>query len=490
MTTVDAGPGTKFFVENDSDSQARNARRNSPLKRIAMKFTSRIAIGIALCAATLLAPVTARAQAPVTDDTYSQRGREWTNGGAPLVVVQSPNVNGYLRFNLSVFPANLQSGDIEKATLKLFVNSVQGAGTMYVCRPRTQSAMGWKKILRGSEPSCDPGTDAIPVLMTKDMILNYVVIDITPIAQYWYQNPGTNNGIGLFSTNPSTSSSSGCFVSFVSKEGPQVGHDAQLDFVINPSALASSLFPQCHQANLASHRHGYMGQRVRPVQRVRLGRQDQRAPRAPPAQRELPAGEGRNRCDWRNRRGCHGTTGALGKGATGSTGPTGPAGTGATGAAGAVGPKGATGATGVTGATGPAGPTGAGTTGATGAQRTGGLFSPRSNWPGRTARRCRHQRKQWRDRSRGRDWRNGNRWLRVERFLVAAQTYAPNSVVYFNGSSYVTATGATASPFPVRTQLGRSSLKKAQPAPPAPQELEQRARLARPVPPANRAPMD
>ena len=70
----------------------------------------------------------------MTDDTYSQRGHEWTNGSAPLVVVQSPNVNGYLRFNLAVFPPNLQSGDIQQATLKLFVNSVQGAGTMYVCR--------------------------------------------------------------------------------------------------------------------------------------------------------------------------------------------------------------------------------------------------------------------------------------------------------------------------------------------------------------------
>ena len=286
MTTVDAGPGTKFFAENDSDSQAPNPRRHSPLKRIAMKFTSRIAIGIALCAATLLAPVTARAQAPVTDDTYSQRGREWTNGGAPLVVVQSPNVNGYLRFNLSVFPANLQSGDIEKATLKLFVNSVQGAGTMYVCR--LEPNQPWdEKILRGSEPSCDPGTDAIPVLMTKDMILNYVVIDITPIAQYWYQNPGTNNGIGLFSTNPSTSSSSDVFVSFVSKEGPQVGHDAQLDFVINPSALAASLFPQATKPVSQATGTGPTGPTGPTDQPVRRVQQEQKAPRVPPAQREL-----------------------------------------------------------------------------------------------------------------------------------------------------------------------------------------------------------
>src|SRR5271156_3159824 len=229
MTNAEAGPGQNFSPIDPQEMKAPNARPLSTFKRYAMKFTSRITIGIALCAASLLAPVVAHAQAPVTDDTYSQRGREWSNGSAPLVVVQSPNVNGYLRFNLSVFPPNLQSGDIEKATLKLFVNSVQGAGTMYVCRLEANQPWDEKK-LGGSEPSCDPGTEAIPVLMTKDMILNYVVIDVTPIAQYWYQNPGTNNGIGLFSTNPSTSAASDVFVSFVSKEGPQIGRDAQFVF--------------------------------------------------------------------------------------------------------------------------------------------------------------------------------------------------------------------------------------------------------------------
>ncbi|MGB9335446.1 MAG: hypothetical protein WCB14_10600, partial [Candidatus Acidiferrales bacterium] len=126
-----------------------------------MKFTRTAAAVIALGAVSLLAPVAARAQSPVTDDTYSQRGREWTNGSAPLVVVQSPNVNSYLRFNLSVFPPNLQSGDIQQATLKLFVNSVQGAGTMYVCRLEANQPWSEKLLGRGVEPSCDPGTDAI-----------------------------------------------------------------------------------------------------------------------------------------------------------------------------------------------------------------------------------------------------------------------------------------------------------------------------------------
>ena len=118
------------------------------LNRLAASVSSKRVFLSALAALFFLAPGLARAQAPVTDDTYSQRGREWTNGGAPLVVVQSPNVNGYLRFNLSVFPPNLQSGDIEKATLKLFVNSVQGAGTMYVCRLEANQPWDEKNFAR------------------------------------------------------------------------------------------------------------------------------------------------------------------------------------------------------------------------------------------------------------------------------------------------------------------------------------------------------
>ena len=203
------GSAHKIAASNSGLSSQRKSSSEFKtfLATLASSVSSKRVFLSALAAIFFLAPGLAHAQAPVTDDTYSQRGREWTNGGAPVVVVQSPNVNSYLRFNLSVFPPNLQSGEIEKATLKLFVNSVQGAGTMYVCR--LQANQGWdEKTLIAGEPACDPSTDAIPVLMTKDMILNYVVIDVTPIARYWYENPGSNNGIGLFSTNPSTSAAS------------------------------------------------------------------------------------------------------------------------------------------------------------------------------------------------------------------------------------------------------------------------------------------
>ncbi len=189
MTTAHAGSGPTRYPGHPDDLQAREASRRFSLKRTAMNVARKTALALTLGAVSLLAPIAARAQAPVTDDTYSTRGGAWNNGSSPLVIVQSPNTNGYVRFNLSVFPPDMQPGDIQKATLKMFVNSVQGAGTLYVCRLEANQAWD-EKTLVGREPACDPGTEAIPALMTKDMILNYVVIDVTPIVQYWYANPG------------------------------------------------------------------------------------------------------------------------------------------------------------------------------------------------------------------------------------------------------------------------------------------------------------
>ncbi len=93
----------------------------------------------------------------------------------------------------------------------------------------------------------------------------------------------------------------------------------------------------------------------------------------------------------------------------------------------------------MTGATGPAGPTGAGTTGATGPQGpAGSAGTAGATGPAGAQGPAGHQRKQWRDRSdRCATGATGTAGL-VWQGTWSAQTYAANSVVYFNGSSYVT----------------------------------------------------
>ncbi|HUJ81741.1 MAG TPA: hypothetical protein VLW83_07650, partial [Candidatus Acidoferrales bacterium] len=76
--TIDAA-SSEIFTPEISNGDSR-----SHLDRIATSLFSRRVIFSALIAFFFFVPSLARAQAPVTDDTYSQRGREWTNGSAPL----------------------------------------------------------------------------------------------------------------------------------------------------------------------------------------------------------------------------------------------------------------------------------------------------------------------------------------------------------------------------------------------------------------------
>src|ERR1700683_5597101 len=90
---------------------------------------------LSLLCLSFLIPGLARAQSPVTDDTYAQSGTSGTNGHNIYLVVSSPNTNAYVRFSLADIPSTITSSGIEKATLRLFVNNIPNtAGNFYICR--------------------------------------------------------------------------------------------------------------------------------------------------------------------------------------------------------------------------------------------------------------------------------------------------------------------------------------------------------------------
>ena len=300
---------------------------------------------VALLGFFFLAPLLAWAQAPATDDTYAQSGSSLNNGASSSLLVESPSVNTYIRFNLAAFPSTLTSSDVQQGTLRLFVNKVTMPGSFYICRlaANPSGATAWtESTLNGvNAPACDTTTAPIAVSVTTSQNSDYVLVDITPIVQYWYANPGTNNGIGLMATDPGVGGANSIEVTFVSKEAQQLGHDTELDLVLNGTGSGSaSLASEASQAAPAA-----------------TGSSGTTGPTGPTG----PTGA----------TGATGPTGA--KGATGTTGPTGA--TGATGA-GTTGATGAKGATGTTGSTGATGATGAGTTGATGAKGATGTTGP------------------------------------------------------------------------------------------------------------------
>ena len=292
---------------------------------------------------SLFSPALARAQAPVTDDTYAQNGTSGNNGTNVHLVVASPNTNAYIRFSLAEIPSTLNGSSVEKATLRLFVNDVAiTAGNFYICRLEANQVWTEDTLTGLNHPGCDLTTPAIEAAVPSGAHQDYLLVDITPIVQYWLNNSGTNNGIGIWSSNPSTSVGTGVNVTFDAKEDTDTSHDPQMDIVLTTGGSAGATGPT-----------GPTGATGAQVQRVPQAQPGHRVGRkARPARRVQQDATGH----WRNwTDGPTGTAGTNGtNGVNGATGPTGP-----TGAAGAAGAKGATGSTGPTGVTGPTGTTGA-----------------------------------------------------------------------------------------------------------------------------------
>jgi hypothetical protein len=100
--------------------------------------------------------------------------------------------NGYLQFNLGVFPA-LTPAQVQKATLVLYLESGGGPGTVSVCAAST--AWSATAITGTHAPSCAAGTTASFAVTTAQLASGaFVSIDVTPIVQSWY-NGVANNGL-------------------------------------------------------------------------------------------------------------------------------------------------------------------------------------------------------------------------------------------------------------------------------------------------------
>jgi len=285
-----------------------------------------VRLGLLAFAGLCLVPFESAAQtAPPIADTFSNSAKATTNYGTnPMMMVQ-PGYTSFVQFNLSPLPAGAV---VEKATLRLFLDSVTGKGQIDVYEAKN----AWSEALLNynNEPLLGASATGLhPVSLNTSTLNQFVLIDITPLVTGWVNGTIPNNGVAIALVG-----STGSF-SFDTKESTLTSHHPELEIVLQgPTGPAGATGP------------------IGPVGPVG------------------PAGA----------KGSTGATGATGPaGPTGPIGPIGPAGakgsTGATGATGPAGPtgltgaNGATGSTGATGATGPAGaigPTGA--TGATGAQ--------------------------------------------------------------------------------------------------------------------------
>jgi hypothetical protein len=128
----------------------------------------------------------------------------------------------YVRLNLGALPANTT---IAKATLRLYVNAVAAPGSFDVY----QVESGWseKGLTFNSAPALGASaTVGQPVSVTAASQNQFILVDITALAQGWLNGSIPNHGVALALT------SSGGSFSFDSKESVGTGHQPELDVVL------------------------------------------------------------------------------------------------------------------------------------------------------------------------------------------------------------------------------------------------------------------
>jgi hypothetical protein len=240
------------------------------------------------------------AQAPPSADTFVSSSTAKTNYGSSIALVVGSGTTSYVRFNLAGIPAG---ASISKATLRLYVDAVAKNGTFDVYQLNSSWAENTLTYNTPPPPLGLSVTNGTGVSITTANWNQFLLIDITALAQGWVNGTIPNNGVAL----ALTSGSSGSF-SFDSKESLLTGNGPELEIAFN-----SGTGPQ--------------------------------GPQGPAG----PVGP----------QGPQGVAGAVGP--TGPTGATGAQGaTGLQGAQGPLGPMGLTGAQGLQGVAGPQGAAGTG----------------------------------------------------------------------------------------------------------------------------------
>ena len=264
----------------------------------------------------LLAPAAFFGQVLVpSQDAYVVPGSGTNFGTSVNITVGSSASQGLVQFDLASLPAGLSASQVQKATVTLYVNKLNSAGTFNVYEangPWTESGVtGLNAPVPGALVA-----SSVPVSQPAQ----FITVDATAAVQAWITTPSNNAGFLIVPNG-------GASAQFDSKESTNTSHSAVLAVLLASSGPAG------------------------------------------PTGAAGPTGP----------TGAAGVAGATGPaGGIGPTGPAGiPGATGPAGSAGAngsTGPAGANGVTGPTGATG-ANATAAGTWSAGGGSGSGGSYN-------------------------------------------------------------------------------------------------------------------
>lgn len=165
------------------------------------------------------------ATAPIVGDAHTAASTPATNfGSLGTINVGGPAPNtGMIQFSLSGLPAGTTGAGISKATLTLFVNKVNAAGSIDVIA----AGSAWTESSVNHTTAPSPSSSVafgVPVTTAGA----YITVDATNLVKAWVDGLTPNNGVLLLANSGAPATN----VLFDSKENTASSHPAVLDITL------------------------------------------------------------------------------------------------------------------------------------------------------------------------------------------------------------------------------------------------------------------
>src|ERR1700733_1257879 len=168
-------------------------------------------------------------EATLVADAHVNSARPAVNSGA----ISNLNVGGgytaLLQFDLSTLPAGTTAGQGSRATLRLYCNRMDTAGSVSV-QP-VNGSWGEYSVTYGTLPALGSAAQTVSVGQAGA----YVAVDVTGLVQGWISSPSTNNGVALTAGT--------AVLQFDSKENDLTGHAAVLDVALASGGATGATGP-------------------------------------------------------------------------------------------------------------------------------------------------------------------------------------------------------------------------------------------------------
>jgi hypothetical protein len=175
-----------------------------------------------LAVAVLLGLVATQAahatDAVLTGDASVNSARTTTNYGSLSNLYVGNGYTSLLQFDLSVLPSGTTAAQVSKATLRLYVNRVNTAGSVTVSP--VSSAWTESAVTYATAPTVGSSF----ATFTDNNPGTFVSVDVTTLVQGWVTTPASNFGLAL--------TAAAANVLFDAKENDETAHVARLDITL------------------------------------------------------------------------------------------------------------------------------------------------------------------------------------------------------------------------------------------------------------------